>query len=94
MRTLDAMETVLAIAVVAVWLVVNAWATWVAFRDPYSEKHQKVFQLVAIWLVPVLGASFIFAFHRKPEPPTGTYQQSLDPPSDDMTTARHVGRVD
>jgi len=86
-------ETALAYAFAAVWLAMNAWATWVVMSDRYSEQHQKGFQLAAVWLVPIFGLIFIFALHRKPEPPTGTYRQSEAPPWDDITTTQHIGRA-
>jgi hypothetical protein len=86
-------ETALAYVFVAVWLAMNAWATWVVMSDRYSEHHQKGFQLAAVWLVPIFGLIFIFALHRKPEPPTGTYRQPQDPPWDDITTTQYVGRA-
>jgi hypothetical protein len=89
------METVIAYVyvLIAVWLAMNAWATSVVIRDPYSERRQKAFQLAAVWLVPIFGLILVFALHRKPEPPTGTYRQSQVPPWDDITTTRHVGRA-
>ena len=86
-----AVENAIALAFVATWLLVNGWATWVVWRDPASEKPQKTFQLAALWLVPIFGAIFIFALHRKPEPPSGTYRQPLDPPWDDSPASRNFG---
>ena len=88
-----AVENAIALTFVATWLVVNGWATWVVWRDPHSEKHQKTFQLAVLWLVPIFGAIFIFALHRKPEPPSGTYRQALDPTWDDSPTSQPVGRT-
>jgi ABC-type nickel/cobalt efflux system permease component RcnA len=89
------METVIAYVyvLVAVWLAMNAWATLVVMRDPYAERHQKAFQLAAVWLVPIFGLILVFALHRKPEAPTGTYRQSEAPRWDDVTTTTHVGRA-
>ena len=87
------MEIAIAIALIAALGIANIWATWVVVRDPYSEKRQKVFQLAALWLLPVLGAIFVFALHRKPEPATRAYRQSLDSPWDDPPTSRHAGRT-
>jgi cytochrome c oxidase assembly factor CtaG len=88
-----AVENAIALAFVATWLLVNGWATWVVWRDPHTEKRQKTFQLAVLWLVPIFGAIFIFALHRKPEAPSGTYRQSLDLPWDDSPISRHVGRA-
>lgn len=86
------MEAAVALSVVAALAVVNGLATWIVVRERYSERHQKVFQCLAIWLVPVLGAIFISALHRKPEKPSGGYRESPDPRWDDDTSNRGVGR--
>jgi ABC-type nickel/cobalt efflux system permease component RcnA len=89
------METVIAYVyvLVAVWLAMNAWATSVVLRDPYAERHQKAFQLAAVWLVPIFGLILVFALHRKPDPPTGTYRQPQEPGWDEAGATRHVGRA-
>jgi hypothetical protein len=89
--TLDVMDMAIALSLAAALVVANGLATRIALRDPYTECHQKLFQCVAVWLVPVFGAIFVFALHRKPEKPTGRYRESLDPPWDDVTTTRGVG---
>ena len=86
------METAAALSVVAALVAVNGLATWIVIREPYSERHQKIFQCLAVWLVPVLGAIFIFALHRKPEKSTGRYRESPDPRWDDVTSTKGVGR--
>lgn len=86
------MEIAAALAALALLAAANIVATRVALRDPYSERHQKVFQLLAVWLVPVFGAIFILALHRKPEKPTGQYGESADPPLNDFSSSRYVGR--
>ena len=91
--TLDVMESAIALSALAVLALVNSFATWIAVRDRYAERRHKVFQVLAIWLVPVLGAIFIFALYRKPEKPTGRYRESLDPPWDDFASNKYVGRA-
>jgi hypothetical protein len=86
------MEIAIALSVLAVLVVANGLATRVVLRDPYTERHQKLFQLLAVWILPVFGAILVFALHRKPERPTGQYRESNDPPLSDFTTSRHVGR--
>jgi hypothetical protein len=86
------MDVAIALSVLAVLVVANCLATRVVVRDPYTERLQKVFQLLAVWLAPVFGAILVFALHRKPEKPTGQYRESRDPPLDDFTTSRYVGR--
>jgi hypothetical protein len=86
------MEMAIALSLLAALAVANGLATYIVLRDPYAERYQKAFQCLAVWLVPIFGAIFIFALHRKPEKPGGRYGESLDPPWDDMTSNRGVGR--
>lgn len=86
------MDVAIALSVLAVLVVANCVATRVVVRDPYTERHQKVFQLLAVWLVPVFGAILVFALHRKPEKATGQYRESRDPSLDEYTTSQYVGR--
>jgi len=85
------MESAVALTLLSALLVANAWATYVVVRDAYVERHQRIFQIAVVWLLPVLGAIFIFALHRKPEKPTGKYRE---PPNigDDFASPRHMGR--
>lgn len=48
------------VAVILVVAVVNSYATWLVLHEDAYESTQKIFQVVIIWLVPVLGA-IIFA---------------------------------
>ena len=50
------MDVAIALSVLAVLAVANCLATRVVVRDSYTERRQKVFQLLAVWLVPVFGA--------------------------------------
>jgi hypothetical protein len=85
------MDVAIALSVLALLVVANGVATRVVVRDPYTEWYQKVFQLLAVWLVPVFGAILVFALHRKPERATGQYRESRDP-LDEHTTSQYVGR--
>lgn len=88
------MEIALATIALAVLLVANAFATRAVLRDKFAERHQRAFQLLAVWLVPVFGAILVFALHRKPEEPSRKYREIPDPGGlgDDVATSRHVGR--
>jgi hypothetical protein len=74
------LDVAIALAVLALLVLANGLATRTVLRNPYAERRQKLFQLLALWLLPIFGAIFIFALHRKPEKPSGGYRQSLDPP--------------
>ena len=86
------MEIAVALLVLAVLVLANGFASRVVLRDPYAERHQKLFQLLAVWILPVFGAILVFALHRKPEKPAGHYRESNDSPLNDFTTSPHVGR--
>jgi hypothetical protein len=88
------MELALASLAIAVLVICNGLATRVVWRDRFAERHQRMFQLLAIWLAPVFGAILVFALHRKPEEPSRKYRENRDPLDgiDDAGAARHVGR--
>ena len=88
------MEVPLAAAALVVLLIANGFATRVVLRDRFAERHQRIFQLLAVWLVPVFGAILIFALHRKPEEPSRKYREAtdLDGIGDDVATSRYAGR--
>lgn len=69
-------------------MVANLIASLAVVRDEYSEKHQRRFQLLAIWLLPALGAILVLAIHRKSEEPSRQYRQPLDPGDDYAESGR------
>lgn len=87
------MESAIALAALGILAVANAVATWIAIRNPYTERRQKLFQVLAAWFIPVFGAILVFAIYRKPEKPAGSYRESLDPPWDDLAGNRYAGRA-
>jgi hypothetical protein len=84
-------EIALGTVTIAVLLIVNGFATREVLRDKLAERHQRVYQLLALWLVPVFGAILVFALHRKPEEPSGKYPETPDP-GDDFGASGQVGR--
>jgi hypothetical protein len=46
---------------VAIILALNVNATWVLVRASYYDTRQKLFQLVLIWLIPILGAILVWS---------------------------------
>ena len=85
------MEATLAIAALLILVIANGFATRLALRDRYAERHQKIFQCLAIWLVPVVGEILVFGMHRNPEKSTGRYPESPSP-VDDFADGKRVGR--
>lgn len=77
--------TGIAIALLVALLAANAVGTALVLRDRYAERQQKVFQLLALWLVPILGAVFVLSLYRTPEKAGGTYREAgnagVDPDS-------------
>jgi hypothetical protein len=84
-------EIALGTVTIAVLLIVNGFATREVLRDRFAERHQRMFQLVALWLVPVFGAILVFATHRKPEESPRKYPEIPDP-GDDFGASGQVGR--
>lgn len=73
----------LAIAITLILLCLNAFATFLIRRDEYSEKAQRIAQLLFVWLVPVIGAIAIWGMYRSEEKPAGTYR-GIPEPDDDL----------
>jgi hypothetical protein len=84
-------EGIIGILMLATLAGGNAVATRLVLRDKYTEQRQKAFQLLAVWLVPILGMIFVYALHRQPEAPAGRYRDIPDP-GDDFGTSRQVGQ--
>jgi len=76
------MDMALAALVLLGLVVGNGIATRTVLRDELSEKSQRIAQIAVVWLVPVFGALFIFALHRRPEEPSRKYRENLDPGDD------------
>lgn len=75
----------LTIAIALVLLSLNVFATFLIRRDEYSEKAQRVAQLLFVWLVPLIGAIAIWGMYRSEEKSPGTYREGPDP-GDDFAT--------
>jgi hypothetical protein len=67
----------IAIAICAV-LALNLRATFAIAWDTLSERSQKFWQLLLVWLLPLLGAIIALAAHRRIEEPSRKYRQPLD----------------
>ena len=50
---------IISICLCSILFFVDVLASYRAIRDPYSESRQKWFQVILIWLVPILGASLV-----------------------------------
>lgn len=58
------MELTLIIIGTAV-LIANIWATIVVARSPFAIKERKVFQIIFIWCIPIIGASMAIFFNTE-----------------------------
>ena len=84
-------ELIFVVVLGAAVLTMNVWATILVVRDSLSERTQRIAQLLMVWLLPILGASIVFAVHRSAEKPSGKYREMPDP-GDDFGFPRHAGR--
>ena len=50
---------------VALFVFLNAFATFVAATSKNATTHQKIFQILFIWIIPILGAFLTLAVHRE-----------------------------
>ena len=72
------METLLALAALAIPLWLNVKATLAVRRDPLSDSSQKISQLLLVWLVPLIGAVVVLAVNRPKEKHSGRYPSEND----------------
>jgi hypothetical protein len=47
-------------------IISNIYATYCCIRSPYADKQQKFYQIVFVWLIPLVGAITVWHF-SKPE---------------------------
>jgi hypothetical protein len=82
----------LAAVSIAAIAAVNVLATGLVVRDRLAETRHKIFQVAAVWLIPIAGAVLAFGIHRKTEKSSGNY-----PPDPDsghgIEDSRLVGRA-
>ena len=69
-------ERVILIIFVAILLGMNGKATSLILRDSLSERTQQTMQLLLVWLLPIIGATIVFAVHRPAEKPSEKYRES------------------
>ncbi len=84
-------EHIFVLVLAAVVLYMNFKATALVLRDGLCERSQRLFQLLLVWLLPVLGAILVFAVHRPAEKPSGTYREPPDL-GEDLGFSHHGGR--
>jgi len=84
------MEMTLAISAVLILVAANAFATRRVVRDEFAERSHRVAQVLAIWLLPVLGAILVFAIHRRPEEASRQYRAIPDAGDDFGASGRSV----
>jgi len=78
------MEILLAVILAGGLLIANVVASFHAVRYSGSSRGQKIAQLVFLWLLPIIGAIFVFLFTREDlETGDGTYRKD-QPGWDDM----------
>ena len=84
------MEIAIAGLVVLAFVIANGFATWKVVRDRFAEPSQRVAQVLAVWLIPVLGAVLIFAIHRRHEKPSRQYRSAPDAGDDFAASGQSV----
>lgn len=73
---------IIVITLVLILLGLDVFATRLVLRDEYSQKAQKLAQLLFVWLVPVIGAIAIWGMFRSEEASTGKYRDDQEPDDD------------
>jgi hypothetical protein len=87
------MDLFIVLLVLALLLALDVWATRLVVRDELSERGQKVFQLLLVWLLPVIGAVIVLGVHRKEEKAPLGYREPPDPGDDVGASGRGVGKI-
>ena len=86
----DTIEYAISATVVMLVLLVNIAATRLIVRDEDCERHQNILQAAVVWLIPLIGAIFVFAIHRSEEKSSGKYREPLDAGDEYRDTARNA----
>lgn len=59
------MGIALIIAPIAAIVGLNIWATLRIIQDSLSERHQRIYQLLIVWFIPILGALIVIYVTRE-----------------------------
>lgn len=81
---------VLVLLAIPIWL--NIKASRFIVGDEFSERSQKIIQLLWVWFLPIVGAVLILAVHRPTEAPSRQYRQEVDP-GDDFARSGHSTKI-
>lgn len=87
------MDLFIVLLVLAVPLALDVWATRLVVRDDLSERAQKVFQLLLVWLLPVIGAVIVLGVHRKQEKSPLGYREPPHPGDDTGSPSLRIGKI-
>lgn len=70
-------------------LIANVLASGRIIRDDLATHGQKAAQFLFVWLVPIVGAIFVFVLTRgNLEPHSGRYPKGREGPDDDLDVAK------
>ena len=75
-------ESIILCSSVASLVAFNLYATYRCYKSEYSERIQKLFQTLFIWVVPIVGG-FVVIHFSKPDPVGGNYKTSDAAPAAD-----------
>ena len=71
---------IVGVAIIVGLVILNLYATVRIVRDALSERIQKSFQVVLVWLVPVIGAVLVLFLQRKESFQRRQYEINSDDP--------------
>lgn len=84
------MDLILIALVLAILIGMNFAATRAILKDDFTERRQRIYQLIIVWTLPIVGALVVLAVHRAPEKPSRTYRHEPDAGDDFGASGRHV----
>lgn len=83
------MDTILLAIILVILVALNLAATRAILKDDFSERRQRIYQLIIVWALPIVGALVVLAVHRAPEKPSRTYRDEPDAGDDFGASGRH-----
>lgn len=89
-------KAIIVIAIIALLLVANLLATYMAIKSSFNDRAKKAFQTLFVWLVPILGAIFTILANKqlrdyKREKQTGNDTAITDNNAIDLELSSHIG---
>ena len=84
------MHALLAFVALAIPIALNLCATKLVITDDDLQRRQRRYQLLLVWLIPLVGAILVLGVRRKEEAPSRKYQTGNDAGDDYTFSEKNV----